>query len=322
MTPAILLSKVLAAARPFGATVLAATPGRIVARGNGVWIQSESPQVVDSFRCQNVPQLAAFLKGLRGHIDVSQAERTVLVAQGRELEVRPLTTLLWDGRSDPTFSVCVSRPALKQAVDRFARKDGACLLHYTHDALYLDDEAGSSSISNRRRSAGPVCVARAVSGQLLRRVAMTLRTDNLEMRILGEWNGAGPVVMSESEVVGGSRLTIVVAGDSYTRVRHLSLRAHARQKPEQSIYTGLTEQECEEVAASEERERATAWVETRQWDLHRLHEMAEDVDRREEQAELIEHLEWEARKHRGGFSDGCGLADCDVCVNRVDVPAC
>jgi hypothetical protein len=317
MIPATLLSRALTATRRFAPTVLAASPGRLVISSADAWCQLESPQVVDTFRCREIGSLSNFVSGLRRPVEVvSDGQQTILRASGRRLVVEPLPVLVGrapDSRSSPcadsAFAIRVSRQRLEEAVERFARKDGECLLHYTHDSLCLDDELCSSSISNRRRSAGPQRVARAVSGQLLRRVAMALRTDDLELRILGEWNGAGPVVLSEC--VDGTRLTIVIRGDSYRRVRHLVLRIPQEME---SIYTGATQQECEGLAAYDERERTAEWVQTREWDLYRLREMAEDQDRRSERAELLEHLEWEAKKHRRHFTDGCGLVDCDVCA--------
>ncbi len=315
MIPATLLSRALTATRRLAPTALAATPGRLVVWGSGVWMQLESPQVVEAFSCRDLGRLSGFLKGLRRPIDViSDGQHTFLEAAGRRLVVEPLTAVARNPRGEPAFVICASRARLEGAVERFARNDGECLLHYTHDSFCLDDELGSSSVSHHRRSAGPERVARAVSGQLLRRVCMALRTDDIEVGIFGDWNGVGPVVLSECGYVDDTRLTIVIPGNSFKRVRHLALRASAQQNPESSIYTGLTQQECERLAASEERERTAEWIQTRAWDLHRLYEMAEDQDRRSERAELLEHVEWEAKKHRKAFADGCGLVECDLCA--------
>lgn len=319
MIPAILLSKLLTAARRFSPTVVEATPGRLVARGRGVRIQLESPKVVDTFCCVDPASLSTFLVGLRGTVDVvSRGEQVILVARGRELPVLPLPAPTWDPLAASTFSIRLSLAHLRHAVDPFARRDANCLLHYTHDALYFETADASSPLSGYRRSAGSGLFARAVSGQLLRRVAMVLRTDELEMRVRGAWNGAGPVVLSESEHVGDFRLTIAFAAESYRRVRHLVLQMSSQPQLAESIYTGLTEQECEEVAASEKRERAAEWLQMREWDLYRLHAMADDDDRRTERSELVEHLQGQAEQHRETFTDGCGVRGCDVCAATND----
>lgn len=311
MIPASLLAQTLTLARRFTPTVIAATPGRVIARGAGTWIELASSQVVDTFQCRDLPGLAIFLKGLRGMVSVERG--TLLAARGRRLAVAQSSTIPWDPGVGSAFSIPISGPRLRSAVERFGRKDAECLLHYTHDALYLDDDKGFSPISDHRRSAGPTRIARAVSGQQLRRALLTLRTNDIDARILGEWNGAGPIVLSECDETDNARLSIVVQGGSYKSVRHLLLRVQKRPQPEPSIYTGLTQQECEDTASSVERERAKEWVEMRQWYLHRLHELQDNPEARGEQAALIERLDREAQTHRRPFGGGCGIPACDVC---------
>jgi hypothetical protein len=315
MIPVTLLAKALTAATRFHSTIVAATPGRIVVRGPEVWLQVASPRVTDSFCCRDVSGLRAFIKGLRGAIEVTHRDgQVVLTAAGRKFVVSPLAGDVWDPHAVPAFSICVPRERLREAVERFARRDVTCLVHYTHDELFLEDEKGSTSLSPHRRSGGAIRVARAASGQKLRGAVMAVRTDDLDLQILGEWNGVGPIVLSERDDVGGGRLTIVVPGDPFTRARHFLMRDHVQQQPEPSLYTGLTQQECDELCAWEDRERTRNWVETREATLDYLRQIIDDPDQREVARELRDRLDWEAQLHRRRFAEGCGVRRCDVCV--------
>jgi len=228
MIRAELLYRLVRQASRGGATSLQFQPGLIFGSTATERIWTENPDLLHHFAVRDVEQLIHFLRGRRGQVSLaSDGGRSRLVVSSAELEVSPPEALVRMPSLASTLALRAPRAELLRATQPFARQTQEVLLEYRDCQLFLVSSGILSPIASDALAEAPPLVARAVDAKALRRIALACRGDHVELHIYGQWNGTGPLRVTDTtelrvrDTCFENRLTTMIAADSYWRVRYL-----------------------------------------------------------------------------------------------------